>query len=54
MTGGEALYLAMAVAAFVVFALALGWISETEQRKQRRGKKPPVITAPQLPLRKAA
>ena len=36
MSSGEALYLAMAIAAFFVFAIVLAWISETEIRKQRR------------------
>ncbi len=53
MTGGEALYLTMAVAGFVVFAIALGWVSETEQRKQRKAK-PPATSTPNLPLHKAA
>lgn len=56
MTGGEILYLTMAVAAFVVFAIALGLISEIEQRNQRRRQELelPAAATPVEPIRKAA
>ena len=36
MTSGETVFLAMAVAAFVAFALVLGWVSFTERRASKR------------------
>src|SRR4051812_28131741 len=53
MTGGEALYLTMVVAAFVFFAISLGWISHTEQRARIRNRAP-ASTSSEPPLHKAA
>lgn len=36
MTDGETAYLALAIAGFVVFALALAWITISEARHFRR------------------
>lgn len=36
MSGGETAFLAMAITAFIVFALVLGWVSVSEKRNKRR------------------
>lgn len=36
MTSGETAYLAMAVTAFIAFAVVLGWVSFTESRAKKR------------------
>jgi hypothetical protein len=35
MSNGETAYLALAIAGFVVFAIALAWISVSENRRAR-------------------
>lgn len=36
MTSGETAFLAMAIVAFIVFALVLGWVSMSEKHGKRQ------------------